>query len=233
MRARQREGCVVVIECRPGPRCRGVAGIAGGREARRRVIRIGGPVPVCLVAAVARRWAALCSCCWCGTAVQASVVCAPGERKRRVVVIERRGAPAAGRVADRAVGRESRRDVIRIRRPVEVRLVARVARGRRVGVVVVRVALRAGQRRVHARQRIVGVQCVIEVDVRPVGRCVAGIARGGEARSRMVGIRRAVPIRLVAAEAGCGQRRVVVVGVALRARRLWRARLSAGTPTRG
>ena len=59
---------------------------------------------------------------------------------------------------------------------------------------------------------------MIEVDIRPVGRGVACIARSGETRGCVIWIGRAVPIRLVTSETGCRQSRVVVVGVALRAR---------------
>jgi len=100
---------------------------------------------------------------------------------------------------------------------VEVRLVARVTSGWSVGVVIVGVALRAGERGVSASQRVVGIESVIEVHVRPVSRCVAGFACSGEPSGSMTWVGRAVPIGLVTAEAVCGERRVVVVGVALHA----------------
>lgn len=46
------------------------------------------------------------------------------ERKRSVVVIERRWAPAGRGVAERAIGREPGRNVVWICRSAEIRLVA-------------------------------------------------------------------------------------------------------------
>ena len=53
MRASQWEGRVVVVERRDSPVGGGVAGIARGRKARRGVSRIGGAVPIGLMAAIA------------------------------------------------------------------------------------------------------------------------------------------------------------------------------------
>lgn len=75
---------------------------------------------------------------------------------------------------------------------------AAVTCGRRRGVVIVRVALHARQRRVHPCQWIVSVRRVVEIDGRPVRRVVARIAGGWERRGRMVRIRSPVPVRLVA-----------------------------------
>lgn len=58
-------------------------------------------------------------------------------RERGSVVIERRWAPSAGGVADRTIGWEAGREVIRAGRPIEVRLMAGVARGRCRRVIVV------------------------------------------------------------------------------------------------
>ena len=68
-------------------------------------------------------------------------------------------------MADRAVGREAGRHVVGIRRPGEIRLMAGVAGRRRRCVVIVGVALGAGQRGMSASQRIVGIERVIEVTV--------------------------------------------------------------------
>jgi len=75
-------------------------------------------------------------------------VCA-GQREHRRVV-EARWAPAAGGVAEGTVRRESRRNVIWAGCSRKVCVVARVTRGRSIGVVVVRVALHAGQRGMHS-----------------------------------------------------------------------------------
>jgi len=132
-------------------------------------------------------------------------------------VIESRRRPTARGVAKRAIGGEPGRNVIRVRRPGEIRLVAGIAGSRRVRVIVVCMALGAGQRGMSSGQRIVGIHCVIEVDVGPVRRRMAGVAGRGKPGSRMARVCRSVPIRLVAAVAGRGQRAVVVIGVALRA----------------
>ena len=216
MRSGERERGVVVVKRRSGPCSCGVARVAGGREACGCMIGVCGAVPVSLVAAVTRSRQRC--------VVVVGVALRAGDRRMRtcqreprVVVIERRRAPTTRRMADRAVGREARRYVVRIRCAAVVGLVARVTSRGCVGVVVVRVALRAGQRRMHARQRIIRVLRVVEVDVCPIRCGVARVARGWEASRSVVGIRRAVPIRLMATEARCGQSRVVVISVALRA----------------
>ena len=99
----------------------------------------------------------------------------------------------------------------------KVCLVAGVARGRSRSVVVVCVALCARHSRVRARQRIVRISSVIEVDVCPVRRVVARFAGRRERNRGMVWIGCTLPVRLMAAVAGGRQRCVVVVGVALRA----------------
>ena len=116
--------------------------------------------------------------------------------------------------------REVRLHVIRIRGAVEVGLVAADAsriRGREV-VVVIDVALRTLQRRVRAGERE-SRRRVIEGRSRPRRRVMALLTGLREARRHVVGIRRAVEIFQVAADAGrvrCGQV-VIVVDVALRA----------------
>jgi len=58
---------------------------------------------------------------------------------------------------------------------------------------------------------------MIEVDVGPVRCRMAGVAGCGEPGCGVARVCRSIPIRLVAAVAGRGQRAVVVIGVALRA----------------
>jgi len=120
-------------------------------------------------------------------------------------------------MADRTVGRESRGHMVRICCAVEIRLVAGIAGRWSVRVIVVRMALGAGQRGMSSGQWIVGIHRVIEVDVDPVRSRVARVAGRWKPGSRVAGVRRSSPIRLVAAEAGRGQRAVIVIGVALRA----------------
>ena len=108
--------------------------------------------------------------------------------------------------------------MIGIRSPGEIGLVAGIAGGRRVHVVVVGVALHAGERRVNSGEWIVGVRRMIEVDGGPVRRRMAGVAGGGKSCCSVRRVCGAIPIRLVAAEASSRQCCVVVVDMALRAR---------------
>ena len=98
------------------------------------------------------------------------------QREWRVVVIERRIRPQDGVVAEFAGRREAR---VRHRRGcvVVVRLVARNARRHRNAVIVVLVAVDAGQRRRHVRpyQRESG-RSVIKLPIRPQHCIVAALA---------------------------------------------------------
>lgn len=107
--------------------------------------------------------------------------------------------------------------MIRVGRTVEVRLVARITRRRRIAIVVACVALRAAQRGMHASQRIVRILGVIKRDIRPVGGRVAGFARSRETGGRMIRVCRSSPIRLMTSEACRRQSCVIVVRMALRA----------------
>ena len=62
------------------------------------------------------------------------------QRETRFVVIERRGLPSAGGVAARAVVREIRRRVIRIRGALKIRLMTREAIHRRAGEAIIHMA---------------------------------------------------------------------------------------------
>lgn len=144
-------------------------------------------------------------------------VCAR-QRERRRAVVKGRGGPVRGRVTDRAIRREAGGNVIRIGGSCEVRLVAAIASRRQVTVVVAGVALDATQRRVRARQSIVGIHRVIESDRgRPVDRVMARVASRREARGRVIGIRGSRPVCLMAAEASRRQACVIVIRMALRA----------------
>ncbi len=68
-------------------------------------------------------------------------------------VVEHRAKPGTGVVASLACGREPGGDVIGIVRSLVIRLMAAIASGRQRGVVVVHVALRAGDGYVEASQR--------------------------------------------------------------------------------
>lgn len=132
MRAGQREGRAVVVKRCACPRGRGVARVAGGRESRRGVSRIGGPVPIRQVATVAGGGQRAVISAGAGVALNA-LHCGveARQRERRRGVIEGRGCPVSRRVADRAIGREACGHVCRVCRPGEIRLMARVTCRRR------------------------------------------------------------------------------------------------------
>ena len=139
------------------------------------------------------------------------------QRKSRVVVIEGRGSPGRGVMARGACGRKAGSDMIGVRCPRVIGLVARVAVGRHRCVVVIGMALRAGDCDVRSGQRERRSR-VIESSPGPVRRRVASGACGGEASRRM---RRSISsgvVRLVAGIAVSGHRCVVVIGVTRRAR---------------
>lgn len=144
----------------------------------------------------------------------------PTMRLREISMVKHRSQPVRGAVAGLAGGREARRSVVRIRRAVVIGLVAAYARRVGKAVVAIDVALRAQRGgRVKSGQR---PSCgrVIELAIGPENRVVAGLARRREAGCNMVhrnlGV---VVIGLVASHAGRVGQVVVVVDVALRARR--------------
>lgn len=169
VRAGQRERGVVVIEGRVRPRCGVVAGSARCRKTRRNVIWIVGIRVICRVAgiAISRHRCVIvvhmALCAWHGE-VRASQRKCPGR------MIKCRRTPAACGVAERAVRRETRSDVIGIYRAGEISLVAGITICRRRRVVVICMALCAGHRRMSPRQRIIRIERVIEFRVKPV-RC--------------------------------------------------------------
>lgn len=85
--------------------------------------------------------------------------------------------------------------------------------------------LDASQRGVHPRQGIVGVGCMVEIDVGPVRRGVARVTGGGETGCDVTRIIGPGEIGLVTAVAVGGKCGVVVVHVALRT---WDGCMSAG-----
>jgi len=121
-------------------------------------------------------------------------------------------------MAHRTIGWKAGGYVIGICSSSEVCLVARIAGRWSRSVIVVCVALSAGHSCVHACQRVIRKDGMIKRDVGPVRRGMACITGSRKSRGDVIGIRGPIEIRLVAAVAGGRQRRVVVVGVALRAR---------------
>lgn len=73
------------------------------------------------------------------------------DAKVLAVVVERRGQPRIQRVARRAIVREIQRHVIRIRRPLEIGLMAGIAIRGRARKTIVHVALIASGREVRAQ----------------------------------------------------------------------------------
>ena len=138
------------------------------------------------------------------------------QRELRRVVIEYRAQPLGGVVAGLAGLREAGGDVVRRRRFLIVRQVARDAGGRQRRVLAVGMAGRARDRRVLARQWKLR-RIVIERRSQPLGGVVAGLAGLREAGRDVVRRRRFLIIRQVARDAGGRQRRVLAVGMALRA----------------
>lgn len=194
-----------------------MAGLAGGWETGRRVIRIGGSVVVGLMTAITSRWQ--------GRVVVVHVAAGAGhggvrasQRESRVVVIEAGIGPRGRAVADVAGCREADLRVIGIIRVVVVGLMASDASGvgARQLVVSIHVALLAGQRTMRASQRPPG-RGVIEGAIPPVRRGVTLVARGGEPCLDVIRIRGSVVVSLVAVHAGAAGELVIVVDVALRA----------------
>ncbi len=139
----------VVIERRRHPRIYRMASGAIMREIQRHVIGIRGPLEIRLMAGEAIRRRA-------GKAIVHVTLRASRrrvraeQRKTRFIVIESRGLPRARRVTARAGLRKIRRDVIRIRRALEIALMAGEAVLRGAGKAIVDVALAAHHRHVRA-----------------------------------------------------------------------------------
>jgi len=180
--AGQRERRGVVIERGTCPVGGAVAHGTRSGQTRGRVRRIVGSVVIGLMAgiAVSRN----------GGVVVVDVARGASDRsmgarqRKHRSMIKGRGRPRRGGVAQSAIGRETRSYVIRIGSPGEILGVARIAIGRKGGVVIVDVACSAGHRDVRAGQRERrGV--VIERGSRPVGGAVANRARRGQTAGRM------------------------------------------------
>jgi len=206
-----------MIERRTGPRCSVMARGAGRWEASRGVIGIRGPGEILRVAAVAvRRQRCVVVIDVASSAGHSDV--GAGQRERRLAVIEWSAGPRRGVMARRARGWEADRRVRRSVGVVEVGFVAAIAvRGKPAGVIVIHVAQCALHGDVRAGQR--ERRCVvIERCSRPHRNGVAHLTIRREATRDVIGVCRPVVISLMAGVASRGRRRVVVVGVALRAR---------------
>lgn len=130
----------------------------------RRVIR---PVEISLVAAIA-----ICRQ-GCVVVIRMTLRTWHGDvrarqRKLRCAVIEGGRAPRGSCMALRAISGEPCGHVVRISSSREIRLVAGVTGCGRRYVVVVHMALRAGERGMRAGQRVMRINCVIELRIEPV-----------------------------------------------------------------
>lgn len=112
-------------------------------------------------------------------------------------MVESGRCPVTRRVTHRAIGREARRYVGRIRGPGEILLMAAVTGRGQCRVIVIRVAARAGYGGVCARKRETRV-VVIERRRSPCRRVMACGAGRGEAGSDVIGVRGSCVVGFVA-----------------------------------
>ncbi len=151
---------VGVIPVRRDPRGCVVAGRAGRRESRRRVVRIGRACVISLVAGIAVRRQGGVVVVNVATGAGNGYMCSR-QREWRVVVIEAGRNPGRRVVANIALLREADRNVIRVGGALEIFEVAAHACGAREVIVVVNMARGARSRRMRSRQRETR-SCVIE-----------------------------------------------------------------------
>ena len=119
--------------------------------------------------------------------VQATVTCAPGQRKLgKGVVIESRRLPGGGGVAALAGLRESRLHVIRVCRLLEIGKMAAYASGGRARELASDVTGGAIQRNVRSGQREAGHLQMVELGSRPGVHAVALFAGGRKPGRHMV-----------------------------------------------
>ena len=181
MRSRQRECRVVVIKGRGRPSGRVVALRTVGRESRSHVIRIIRSCEILLMASVARRRQRSVV----GARARVALHALHGrvgscQREPGRAVVKRRRSPVGRAVAHRAIRWESGSSMRRVCRPRKVLLMAPIAvRRQRAGIVVVRMALCTGHRRMRASQRERG-RVVVKRRRSPVRSAVALCAIGRE-----------------------------------------------------
>ena len=215
MRAGQRKRGLGVIEYGRLPCGRVVAYFAGLREAGRHMIGVRRLVEIRhMTTRALSRQARIVVVHVAQRALRRDV--RPSQWEHGLGMVKSRAQPVHGRVAQRAVRREPSGDMVWIGRRVVGRQMACRASRRAQRVVVVYVTLRArrGQMRPGERKSCLGV---IECRRIPRRCVVAGIASLREAGRHMIGVRRSVEIRNMAARALNRQGRVVVIHVTHRA----------------
>ena len=218
MGAREGESRSGVIEVSSGPGSRVVALLASLREARTHVVRIRGALEILQVAVHARR---ICA----GQAVVVVDVALralhgrmrTGEREASGGVIKGRIVPGGRVVTLLASLGNSRRDVIRVRRPLEILHVTADARGIRAAevVVAVDVALRALHGGVRPGQGEAG-RGVIKGRIVPRARVVTLLTRRRESGLHVIGIGCAVEVLDVTRSAIRSRAHKLAINVALR-----------------
>lgn len=172
-----------MIECgQSSPIGIGVARVTGRWESHGNVTRIRGPGEIRLMAAVAvgrqRRVVVI------RVALRTSQCGMRSQQREYRRMIESRRSPVSGRVTQGAIGREAARHVRRIRSSRKIRLMAAIACRWQRCVVVIRVATRASDSGMCARQRERRGR-VIKTGPGPIRSRMTSGARGGEADGRV------------------------------------------------
>lgn len=180
MRARQRKSARAVIERRVLPTRGVMAGLAGGREIPRAVVRVRRIRIILQMAAGTRRRSRREIVARVALGALHGRMQSRQRKRGQLVVVESCARPRQRRVAQRAILRESCRDVVRILGRGEIVSVAPEAHRRRTREAVPHMALRAGQRRMSAGQGKTRELAVVEPRRLPNGYRVAAVASGGQ-----------------------------------------------------
>lgn len=148
-----------------------------------------------------------------GAALPLAAVLAGINAEILAIVIECCRPPRIQRVASRAVTREIQCHVIRIRRPLKIRLMAGIAIHRRAGVAIIDVALIARRRYMRAEQRKARF-AMIERRRLPRIRRVTGSTSMRKIRRHMIRIGRVLKIVLMTRKTICCRTGITIIDVA-------------------
>jgi hypothetical protein len=110
----------------------------------------------------------------------------PGEGKFGAVMVKFRTLPLLGCMTDRAILRETRLEVVRIRRPVVISLMTSNALCARPSILSIDVTLRTARGDMGARQREAGLH-MVKLSPFPLLSCVANRAISRKIGARMTG----------------------------------------------